>query len=311
MAIRKQNRCPACGNVVDLTSMVYSAASQTFVCPACLRAGTRRPVEQPPVAVAPPVVASTATPATTPSFEDDPLAALRSMGTPTTAVDAPPAMETTDATGAAATTASASSDLITHTRRLPARKPLPSWALPASALAVAALLITALAIVFVSRAKPAADLRRAWEDDNRERIIALKTQAEELTIARNLPAAHAKYRELETLVGGQQIGDPRLFDLVDQARVDQSRVYRMILHGMNPAAVDAGPLPSAAEASQASQAANVAPAKTANMSPPAAQRPNTARAPSTQRASAAAAAVAPSAAPVPSTPESQPAAGLP
>jgi len=133
----------------------------------------------------------------------------------------------------------------------------------AGALVGAALLITTLAILFIARGRPAADPRRAWEDANRDHIIALKSQAEELTIAKKLPEAHAKYRELEKLVGAQQISDPRLFDLVDQARLDQSRVYRMIMHGMDPAAIDAGPAPSAVEARQAAAAATTKPAPAA------------------------------------------------
>src|SRR5215213_4911460 len=95
MTIRKQNRCPTCGTVVDLASMVYSSASQMFVCPSCLRAGTRPPLDQPIGASAPPessapsmgetsaIAAPTLAPLTaiTPS-EKDVLSTLASMATP-------------------------------------------------------------------------------------------------------------------------------------------------------------------------------------------------------------------------------------
>ena len=111
-------------------------------------------------------------------------------------------------------------------------------------LVVAAVGVTALVILLVGRPGKGPDPRRQWEDANRDRIIALKSEAEALTIKRKLPEAHAKYRELEKLIGGRTIQDPRLFDLVDQARLDQSRVYTMILHAMSPQAVEKQPLPT-------------------------------------------------------------------
>src|SRR5687768_4783233 len=75
MAIRKQNRCPACGNVVEIVSMVYSATSQTFVCPSCLRAGTRPPIDAPGLAT----VAGAPTPPPPPAVDEDVLSSLASM----------------------------------------------------------------------------------------------------------------------------------------------------------------------------------------------------------------------------------------
>src|SRR4051812_44482118 len=54
------------------------------------------------------------------------------------------------------------------------------------------LCVTALMIAFVSRLHR--DDTAAWEDANRERIVALKSEAEALVIAQQLPEAHAKYR---------------------------------------------------------------------------------------------------------------------
>ncbi len=47
-----------------------------------------------------------------------------------------------------------------------------------------------------------------WEDANRDKIVAIKSLAEALTIADRLPEAHAKYRELEAIVAGRQIRTP-------------------------------------------------------------------------------------------------------
>ncbi|MEO6436873.1 MAG: DUF4159 domain-containing protein [Tepidisphaeraceae bacterium] len=126
-----------------------------------------------------------------------------------------------------------------------APKPYPASSWPWAALIVAALCSTTLVIVLVSRTGPAeSDGRRVWEDANRAAIVALKSDAEALTIADQLPAAHAKYRELEKLVAGRAIQDPRLFDLVDQARIDQARVLTMILHAKDPGAVEPGLAPA-------------------------------------------------------------------
>ncbi|MEA2711908.1 MAG: hypothetical protein QOF78_4509 [Phycisphaerales bacterium] len=283
MAIRKQNRCPACGNVVDVASMVFSAASQTFVCPSCLRAGIRPPVDQPaPTVASVGEVAAIASTTATIAEPDDALAMLRAMSPSPSRVEqslddlsllTPPAPPTAMTTLA------------------PPRAPLPAWAAPAGALIAAALVITTIAIFFVARGKPAVDPRRAWEEANRAQIVALKSRAEELTIQKKLPEAHAKYRELEALVGGHTIGDPRLFDLVDQARLDQSRVYRMIMHSMSPAAVDAGPLPSTVETQRQQQ-------------PP--QAAQTSQRPVAKSPSAAAAALTPASAPPPTDPASAP-----
>jgi hypothetical protein len=242
MTIRKQNRCPACGNAVDLANMVYSAAADAFVCKVCLREGN-----------------------TGPASEDDALNEL--MAARMAAPSQPPPPPTAEPPISYPTTPTAPSP----------RKPMPAWLLPGGIAAV--LVVTLVIVMVVARSKPAADPRRAWEEANRERIIALKSQAEELTLQNKLKEAHGKYRELEQRIGGQQIGDPRLFDLVDQARLDQSRVYRMIMHSMSPGEVDAGPLPTTMEAKapaeQRSTAASLGYANTAvtpvqpNVAPPA------------------------------------------
>ena len=257
MAIPNQHRCPACGNVVDASTLGYSATMRDFVCPACLQVGAKPEVE------------------TARDVDFHP----------------PPAMPSRETSPASRQ-----------------RKALPRWLVPAAGLAVAALILTGIAIVLLARGRSAdaVDARRAWEAANRQKIIALKSRAEELTIQNRLKEAHATYRELEALVGGQAISDASLFDLVDQARLDQGRVYRMILNAMSPQTVDAGPLPSAVEAqtTQATTTSFAAPRPLDRQSPTASPPAPAASAPSVARADDSAPVTAP--APPPASPRPAP-----
>lgn len=60
-------------------------------------------------------------------------------------------------------------------------------------------------------------------------IIARKGEAEALAIAGKLADAHAKYREIEVLVGPKQIADSALWDLVERCKQDQDRIYALLL----------------------------------------------------------------------------------
>lgn len=111
-----------------------------------------------------------------------------------------------------------------------------AWLVPTIGLIVAAALITGAAIwIFrTPSAKPIAamDNQRAWEDSHHDEIVKLKSQAEALALEGNLPEAHSRYRELEKLVGGRKVKDASLFDLVEVARQDQDRIYKLLLQRM-------------------------------------------------------------------------------
>src|SRR5213075_1669069 len=72
----------------------------------------------------------------------------------------------------------------------------------------------------------------AWEQENYPTIIELKSDAERLAIAGELPEAHKKYRQIMLLVAGRRIKDPLLFDEVEQCKTDQDRIYAVILKTM-------------------------------------------------------------------------------
>jgi hypothetical protein len=115
----------------------------------------------------------------------------------------------------------------------------------------------------------AANAELAWEQQHHDQIIALKGEAESLAIAGKLAESHAKYRALETLLSGRTIKDARLFDLVDQARVDQSRVYALILQKMGTPSLNA---PLAPASTSESGAAETEPDAATPMAPPASAR---------------------------------------
>ncbi len=69
---------------------------------------------------------------------------------------------------------------------------------------------------------------RSQRSDMRE-LIAIKSQAESLAIDGKLHEAHATYRELSNRIAGHKIKDPFFWDVFDRARVDQDRIYTMIL----------------------------------------------------------------------------------
>ena len=83
------------------------------------------------------------------------------------------------------------------------------------------------------------------------RLLALKSQAEELVIAGKLPEAHAKYRELRQVLGTHIVkGD--VFDLMERAKYDQDQIYAILVKraageyaGLRTASQPAATAPSA------------------------------------------------------------------
>jgi hypothetical protein len=93
------------------------------------------------------------------------------------------------------------------------------WVVSLLILAVVCLAIGATAgVVYV----------RSQRSDMRE-LIAIKSQAESLAIDGKLNEAHATYRQLSNRIAAHKIKDPFFWDVFDRARVDQDRIYTMIL----------------------------------------------------------------------------------
>jgi hypothetical protein len=91
-------------------------------------------------------------------------------------------------------------------------------------VAVVSLALGGVAGIYAMRwrggAGAAADMRE---------LIAIKSEAEALAVGGKLQEAHAKYRELSNRIAGHTIKDPFFWDVFDRARVDQDRIYTMLL----------------------------------------------------------------------------------
>ncbi|MEZ0264651.1 MAG: DUF4159 domain-containing protein [Phycisphaerae bacterium] len=100
------------------------------------------------------------------------------------------------------------------------------WILPA----VAALVIAGLVLIVVVR-KPGQGKKVGPYDD----LLALKQQAERLTVEGKLADAHAKYQELFLATQGRKINDPMVYlAVVEDARIDQNQVYVVLLRKQMP-----------------------------------------------------------------------------
>jgi hypothetical protein len=142
--------------------------------------------------------------------------------------------------GADATHASARPATPSSSTRKPAGKAVQPWMLWTAVLIVLAVCVTTACIVLTSRSSTPTDAQRSWEDANHDRIIALKSEAEGFAIEGKLAEAHAKYREMERLIGGRKMKDASLFDIIEAARGDQDRIYKMLLRAMGDTAPSPG-----------------------------------------------------------------------
>jgi hypothetical protein len=75
-------------------------------------------------------------------------------------------------------------------------------------------------------------------------LLAIKGEAETLAISNKLAEAHAKYRDLFARAQGREIKDPAFWDLLERAKIDQDRVYVILLAQNDPARILTPPLPS-------------------------------------------------------------------
>ena len=106
------------------------------------------------------------------------------------------------------------------------------WPLVSIGLALVVVVLTVLLVS--SQSGPSVQKGQespevAWENANREQIIALKAEADRLALDQRLREAHGKYAQIQKLVAGRLITNPYLADSIDHARVAQERVFRLLM----------------------------------------------------------------------------------
>src|SRR3954470_14398669 len=104
----------------------------------------------------------------------------------------------------------------------------------------ACVLLVAIPIV-VLRARSNANSEQAWEEQHHAELVHLKSDAEGLAIEGKLAEAHARYRAIQDLVGGRQIKDPLIWDMLEQCKADQDRVYAVLLKKMERSVIPVVP----------------------------------------------------------------------
>src|SRR3954465_5281322 len=114
---------------------------------------------------------------------------------------------------------------------MPTQKARNILVVAAVALAVCAAVIIPIALTGNHQAKDVAQAD-AWEDENYPKAIQLKGEAETLALGGKIAEAHEKYRQIEQLVGSHKVRDPRFWDLLQQVKADQDRVYNLALRIM-------------------------------------------------------------------------------
>jgi hypothetical protein len=139
--------------------------------------------------------------------------------------------------------------------------------------ATALVLLLVPLLVWMQRSNAAKEQQPdQWEREHYDQIVAIKTEAEEYAVNGRLPESHEKYRQIAELVGGRKIKDPQLFDLLEQARSDQTRVYGIMLRMMEREAALPATAPTTAAATDTTapttaDAASTAPAVVLEASP--------------------------------------------
>src|SRR5882724_13152986 len=81
-------------------------------------------------------------------------------------------------------------------------------------------------------ARPRVDEEQLWEQQHHAEMVKLKGEAEALAIDGKLPESHAKYRAIQELAAGRKIKDPLIWDMLEQCKTDQDRVYAVLLKKM-------------------------------------------------------------------------------
>ena len=127
------------------------------------------------------------------------------------------------------------------------------WLAAAAALTI--LLGAIAAVLLAARHRP--------DPINASIASSYKSQAEAAAAAGQYAEAYRKYHELEQVVGGKPIRDPRTRALVEQAAADKAKVYALLLDrvGQNPQLAQATqPTPSASTTAPASDSEDFIPA---------------------------------------------------
>jgi hypothetical protein len=161
-----------------------------------------------------------------------------------------------------------------------------------------------VAVAIALNQKRAAAASTGWTELSE--LVSIKNQAEELAIEGKLPEAHAKYRELFARAQGHDIKDPAYWDLMERAKLDQDRIYVILLAQQDPARVLTPPLPSNGATTEATSAPATTPSFVDVHPPYRGLKPATTRSASD---TAAPTLLAAAASPAPSTPASAPVAG--
>jgi Domain of unknown function (DUF4159) len=115
------------------------------------------------------------------------------------------------------------------------------------AVAVVAMII---AVLWLLRGAPATP--PTWEQANREQILSLKQQAEQLALSSRNREAYETYQQLERLVAGHEITDPFLEEELNRSWARRDLLYDILTSTRagpaNPAPVPTGNAPSPATA---------------------------------------------------------------
>lgn len=244
--MRYRLSCPSCGKAILVTSQ---DAGTTLLCGAC---GAR--VTVPPGMGAPgeltPIPEQHAAPSENPQSTseipespEEPPRAGRPVPRPVAATPAPRPATTPAATATPSATMAPASrgDAVASrtdgpiiTRRRWVKPVLIAAAIVA---AVGAGLLIGLQIG-KRTAPPAAESNTAaFAANERENadLLKLKAEAEELTLSGRLREAHAKYRQLAALGNGRAFKSPLMWDIMERAKVDQDRVYWILMAQMEGA----------------------------------------------------------------------------
>jgi hypothetical protein len=121
------------------------------------------------------------------------------------------------------------------------------------AASVAVLLVGAAVVAMLMRDRRGGDGGAEAQDSAafREQVLALKKEAEKLAIDGDLPAAHAKYQEIEKIAAGRKL-DTALWDLTERAKFDQDRIFGILMSEREAQAKAAQEGPVARAAAQGS-----------------------------------------------------------
>ncbi|QOV92157.1 DUF4159 domain-containing protein [Humisphaera borealis] len=130
----------------------------------------------------------------------------------------------------------------------------------------------------------------SWEKQAYPTVAQFKAEAEAFAVRGALKESHDRYRKIDDLIGGREVHDERLREIVQSARDDAKRVYGLLLSRLAEPAVVVAPPPPATQAvvTEPGTKANPGATATTTVRPPAVGTgvdPNPRVAPSTQVAS--------------------------